>query len=199
MCFFLCCNDSKINENDVCIKYKLPINKKKILISGNIFYKNHQTSFKTLEKLAEQDKNIVLVKIGGKSSIDHFKHLKDKVYELPFLNREELPKIYKVCKLLFYPSIYEGFGLPLLEAMQCGIPIVCSNNSSIPEVVGEAALKNDHHNVNGFVSDIISLLSNEKLYLSKQQEVLKRSKIFNIHKFHDGLINIYRKELDNIS
>lgn len=114
---------------------------------------------------------------------------------MPFLHREELPKIYKVCKLLFFPSIYEGFGLPLLEAMQCGIPIVCSNNSSIPEVVGNTAIKNDHNNIEGFVKDILSLLNNKKLYLLKRQDALDRTKIFDISKFHNRLIDIYRTEL----
>ena len=200
-------NNSKINEAEICKKYNLPINKKKILIHGtregsvkkNYFIKNSEIAFKSLEKLIKLDNDIVFINLGGKLHMNDFNHLKNYVFPLPILNRDEIPNIYKICKLLFYPSIYEGFGRPLLEAMQCGIPIVCSNSSSIPEVVGDTALKNNQDNVEGFVKDIISFLTNEKLYLLKRQEALERSKIFDINKLHDGLINIYRKELDNIS
>ena len=58
-----------------------------------------------------------------------------------------------------YPSIYEGFGRPLLEAMQCGIPIVCSNNSSITEIVGDAALTSNYDDVNFFTKNILDLLN----------------------------------------
>ena len=54
-----------------------------------------------------------------------------------------LPDVYNIVDVLFFPSMYEGFGLPLLEAMSCGTPIVCSNNSAIPELVGDIALMND--------------------------------------------------------
>ena len=51
-----------------------------------------------------------------------------------------LRNFYKGASLFVYPSLYEGFGLPLLEAMSCGCPVICSNTSSIPEVVGNAAI-----------------------------------------------------------
>ena len=55
--------------------------------------------------------------------------------------------IYKISDIFFFPSIYEGYGLPLVEAMKCGLPIVCSNNSSIPEIVNDAVLSSEHDNV----------------------------------------------------
>ena len=75
---------------------------------------------------------------------------------LYFLNRDEIPNIYKICKLLFYPSIYEGFGRPLLEAMKCGLPVVCSDNSAIPEVVGNSALMSNCENVDDFTNNILT-------------------------------------------
>ena len=82
--------------------------------------------------------------------------------------------------------------------MQCGIPIVCSNNSSIPEVVGDVALTNDHDNIEGFVKDIINFLTDKKLYLLKQQKALERAKIFDISKIHNNLIDIYRAEINKL-
>ena len=58
----------------------------------------------------------------------------DNIYD------QELVLLYNAASLFAFPSLYEGFGLPLLEAMACGTPIIAANNSSIPEVVGDAAL-----------------------------------------------------------
>ena len=190
-------NNSAIDETEICKKYNLPINKKKILITGNIFYKNTKTSFLTLEKLIKKDQDIFFVKLGGVLEMDGFEHLTKYIKCLPFLKRREIPNIYKICKILFFPSMYEGFGRPLLEAMQCGTPIVCSNNSAIPEVVGDAALKSDCYDVDSFVKNIVNLLTDEKFYLLKRNEGLKRAKIFNLKNFHDKLINIYSTEINN--
>jgi len=67
-------------------------------------------------------------------------NLKNRVVMPGFVKDEDLPYIYNKAALFVYPSLYEGFGLPPLEAMACGVPVVVSNNSSLPEVVGKAAL-----------------------------------------------------------
>ena len=58
---------------------------------------------------------------------------------LGFVPDEDLPALYSLAEVFAFPSLYEGFGLPVLEAMACGTPVVCSNTSSLPEVAGEAA------------------------------------------------------------
>ena len=116
---------------------------------------------------------------------------------IPFVNREELPKIYKICDLLFYPSLYEGFGMPLLEAMSCGLPIVCSNNSSIPEVVGNAALMSNHDDINFFVKSINKILDDLDFKNSLRNKSIIRSNKFDIQKSHSNLIKIYQEEINN--
>ena len=64
----------------------------------------------------------------------------DCVRLLGFVEDEELPALYRGACLFAFPSLYEGFGLPVLEAMACGVPVVCSNTSSLPEVAGDAAV-----------------------------------------------------------
>jgi len=64
----------------------------------------------------------------------------DGVRVLGFVDDEDLPALYREAELFAFPSLYEGFGLPVLEAMACGVPVVCSNTSSLPEVAGNAAL-----------------------------------------------------------
>jgi len=64
----------------------------------------------------------------------------DRVRILGFVDDADLPALYRNATLFAFPSLYEGFGLPVLEAMACGVPVVCSNASSLPEVAGDAAL-----------------------------------------------------------
>jgi glycosyltransferase involved in cell wall biosynthesis len=66
--------------------------------------------------------------------------VEDRVRILGFVADEDLPAIYNLAGAFAFPSLYEGFGLPVLEAMACGTPVVAADNSSLPEVVGEAGL-----------------------------------------------------------
>jgi glycosyltransferase involved in cell wall biosynthesis len=66
--------------------------------------------------------------------------MESEVVRLAYVPEEDLPKIYNLATALAFTSLYEGFGLPALEAMACGCPVVCSNSSSLPEVVGDAGI-----------------------------------------------------------
>lgn len=77
--------------------------------------------------------------------------LKDDVVVLEHLTDEDLVKLYNLCKLFFFPSLYEGFGLPVLEAMACGAPVITANNSSLPEVVGRKDALFDASNTRAMV------------------------------------------------
>jgi glycosyltransferase involved in cell wall biosynthesis len=65
----------------------------------------------------------------------------DRIHLIGFVADEDLPALYSLADLFAYPSHYEGFGIPIIEAMACGTPVVCADNSSLPEVAGEAALQ----------------------------------------------------------
>ncbi len=90
-------------------------------------------------------------------------NLQDRVVFPQFAADEDLPALYAMATLFVYPSLYEGFGLPVAEAMACGAPVVCSNASSIPEVAGNAALYFDPHNVSGMTDTIARALMDESL------------------------------------
>ena len=187
-------NNNPINKNEICKRYNIPLNKKKILISGNIFYKNNETAYKVLENLNKIDKDIIFLHIG---SGNNNKVNKENIFKIPFLEKKEIPNIYKICDLLFFPSVYEGFGMPILEAMICGIPVVCSNNSSLPEVAGDAAMMSDCYDVNKFTKNILEILNNNELYFSMVNKSIKRSKKFSPERFHSNILSIYEEEMDN--
>ena len=80
--------------------------------------------------------------------------LRDRIEQLGYVEEQDMPALYTLADAYVYPSLYEGFGLPVLEAMQCGCPVVASNASSIPEVAGDAAILVDPCDV-GAIADAI--------------------------------------------
>jgi glycosyltransferase involved in cell wall biosynthesis len=89
-----------------------------------------------------------------------------------------LPALYRQAVMLVYPSLYEGFGLPVLEAMACGTPVVTSNTTSLPEVAGDAALTVDPTHVEEITQAMARLLDDAFLRERLQQAGLERSKTF---------------------
>ena len=87
--------------------------------------------------------------------------LADQVYNAGYLSVEEMAYLYRHAFLLCFPSHFEGFGIPLVEAMSLGCPVICANTSSIPEVVGDAALLFDPNNPVECASQIKRLWINE--------------------------------------
>jgi glycosyltransferase involved in cell wall biosynthesis len=87
----------------------------------------------------------------------------DYVRLLGFVDDEDLPALYRGAALFAFPSLYEGFGLPVLEAMACGVPVVCSNTSSLPEVAGDAALLVNPLDVDGLSAAMVRVLEDAAL------------------------------------
>jgi glycosyltransferase involved in cell wall biosynthesis len=89
--------------------------------------------------------------------------LGDRVHFPGFMADEDLPALYTLADLFVFPSLYEGFGIPPLEAMACGTPVVASNNSSLPEVVGSAGLMVEATDVDGLADAMARVLGNANL------------------------------------
>jgi glycosyltransferase involved in cell wall biosynthesis len=87
----------------------------------------------------------------------------DRVRILGFVDEADLPALYRSAALFAFPSLYEGFGLPVLEAMACGVPVVCSNASSLPEVAGEAGLLVDPLDTDGLAEAMRRVLEDSGL------------------------------------
>ncbi len=96
-----------------------------------------------------------------------------------FVEEEDKPAIYSGASLFVFPSLYEGFGLTPLEAMSCGTPVICSNRTSLPEVVGDAAITLDPDNIHEMVEAMYSVLTNSTLRTDLHARSLKRAAQFN--------------------
>lgn len=96
-----------------------------------------------------------------------------------FVEDEDKPCLYNLADIFVYPSLFEGFGFPPLEAMACGTPTIVSNNSSLPEVVGDAALMVDPYNIDEIATAIEMILSGEKLCDELRLRGAERAKMFS--------------------
>lgn len=126
---------------------KLRLPKRYLLALGTLQpRKNLITVFRAFEHLAEQDPELHLVIAGGKGwkTTPIYAALpkahKERIHFLGYVPFHALPELYSRAEMLLFPSLYEGFGLPPLEAMACGTPVITSKVSSLPEVVGNAAI-----------------------------------------------------------
>lgn len=114
--------------------------------------------------------------------------------DITFINRvseKELPLFYNSADLLFFPSVYEGFGLPPLEAMACGTPVVTSNAASLPEVVGNAGIMKTHNDFDGFANAMYEILTDDGLRKDLVCRGIDRAERFKWEKTASETLRIY--------
>ena len=155
------------------IKARYGIHGKYILFVGNIEprknLKNLLLAYEQLDKDIRAEYSILLVGARGwldGEIFDIIKRLRkngDHIQQpLEYVKDNDRPGIYSGASLFVYPSLYEGFGIPPVEAMACGVPVITSNNSSLPEAVGAAALMVDANDVEELTKTMASVLKNHK-------------------------------------
>lgn len=121
--------------------------------------------------------------------------LEDAVIFPGYIPASELPWWYNAAELFVYPSLYEGFGLPPLEAMACGTPVIVANTSSLPEVVGEAGLTVDPLDVEGLAVAIRRVLDDETLWQEMREQGWQRAKGFSWTKTAREIVQVYRRAM----
>ncbi len=112
---------------------------------------------------------------------------------LGFVRDEDLPALYSGASAFVYPSLYEGFGLPPLEAMACGCPVITSNSSSLPEVVGDAGILVDPHDVQAWAGSIARVLSGKALARQMSRKGIARAKKFTWRKCAEETLKLYQE------
>jgi glycosyltransferase involved in cell wall biosynthesis len=122
--------------------------------------------------------------------------LADRVVLVGYVPDEDLPTLYRNAAVFVYPSLYEGFGLPPLEAMACGTPVITSNISSIPEVVGDAAILIDPYNTTEIAQAIASVLNNKELRDRLKMNGLVRSNLFSWDKTARETLKLYQEVIE---
>ena len=120
-------------------------------------------------------------------------HLSQDVIVLGRVPVEEIPLLYNAASLLIFPSLHEGFGLPVVEAMASGCPVVCSNTTSLPEVAGNAAVLVYPFDVSAIAEAIAEIIINEKKQTELVRKGLRRAKKFSWEKVARETIQVYNE------
>ncbi len=123
----------------------------------------------------------------------HSEQLRSKVIFTGYVPDQDLSAIYSKAKAFVYPSLYEGFGLPPLEAMQCGVPVIASNTTSLPEVIGDAGIMVDPLDLDALCQAMLKLATDSTLCQELGQKGLARSQHFSWIKSAENTAEIYRK------
>ncbi len=119
-----------------------------------------------------------------------------RVRFLPNVNDADLPALYSGATVFAFPSYYEGFGLPPLEAMACGTPVLCAHASSLPEVVGQAALMVDPFNVAALAEGLARLLRDPALRRELSARGQHRAREFSWRRTAIGTLRVYERVMD---
>ncbi len=163
--------------------------------------KNHVKLIEAYKILYENNKNIPYLVIVGQRHFHYYEifkkiaenNLEDKVRIIEDVNDKWLPHFYRASLLFVYPSFAEGFGIPPLEAMACGQPVICSNTTSMPEVVGDAALTIDPHNEEDIADKIKYIMQNSLVRNELSKKALEQAKKFNWYRSAQTVLNVLEK------
>ncbi len=188
----------------VRLEYGLP--EKLILFVGalkprrNVF--RLVNAYALLKKRKPISHRLVITGVGGPSSKQILTTvaklgLEKEVVFLDYVPKEVLPVIYNLADLFVYPSLYDGFGLPSLEAMACGTPVIASNVSSLPEVVGDAGLQIDPYNVEEMSEAMWRVLSDDGLRAEMCKKGMERAKSFTWEKCARETLAVYKTVYEN--
>jgi len=165
--------------------------------------KNHVLLLTALSQLVARGHDLDLIIIGRKGwhwadprTHSEFQLIKDRVRILEDVAEHELLEYYRHAAVFTYPSWYEGFGLPVLEAMACGAPVVCSSTSSIPEVGGNAALYADPRDPASFATQIAKLLADEELRSQMIARGLERARQLSWRQTALETMQVYRSVVE---
>lgn len=164
-------------------------------------HKNHRTLLAALEMLVRErdfDGMLVLTGIAMQSHGEILaeverRGLSDRVRILGYLPVTDLPVLYNLARMLVFPSLFEGFGIPLVEAMACGCPVLCANATSLPEVGGEAVELFDPHSAEELATRICALWNNGERLAEMGHSGLERARLFTWDRTAERTLEVYRR------
>lgn len=139
---------------------------------------------------AEAELDKILNEIGDTA-------LRENIILTGYVVNTDLPAVYNLCSIFLYPSLRESFGIPMLEAMRCGAPVITSNTSSMPEVSGEAAYIVDPFKPEEIVKGIETLLSDEKLRAKLTKDGIKQAEKFSWKNMAENVLKLYKSVYDS--
>lgn len=166
-------------------------------------HKNHANLLRSLRIIIDRynfDGDLILTGIPMnahdeiRKEIETLK-LSEKVRMLGYLSSDELPYLYNLARFLVFPSLFEGFGIPVVEAMACGCPVACSNVTSLPEVVGDVGVLFDPASTEDMAEKIYKLWCDSSKLDDFSKKGLERVQLFQWETMAAKTIEVYRKAI----
>lgn len=183
-------------------KYRLP--EKFIFFPANPWpHKNHARLFESIKLLKQRYHTSCRLVLSGVFESEQAQlqslimraGVSDDVHILGYVPYEDMPSIYAAATALIFPSLFEGFGIPILEAMACGCPIICSNTTSLPEIASDAALYIDPRDAAQIAEAIYNILCFQSLRSSLSEKGLVQVKNFSWERAAQQTVELYRNAL----
>ena len=174
-----------------------------LMLGGDSYQKNPELAIRAWAKVAPELRNKYPLRIfgfcGSKTSplLEALKAngLEHEVKVSGWISQAEMVRNFRDAALFLFPSRYEGFGFPLIQAMASGTPVLSTNKSSIPEVLGNVGFTYDVDDYMGMATGISKLLSDEGCWLSQSDEGRKRSELFTWEKSAKAHLEVYKELL----
>ena len=203
--FYPCLDMDKISITKK--KYGIPDSPYILSLSTLEPRKNIEHTIRCFLNLVQQEKikDLYLVLAGNKGwnyegifqLITENKDLQERLIIIGYVQDEDLAALYSGALVFVYPSFYEGFGLPPLEAMQCGTPVITSNTSSLPEVVGDAGFMLDPLDQDGLSQSILQIYSDFSLRQVLSIKSREQAKKFSWSKCIQETITAYKQSISS--
>jgi glycosyltransferase involved in cell wall biosynthesis len=154
--------------------------------------------FRLLSEHPNLDVNLVLA--GSRRFIagemfEPYQQFNSRIIYTGYIADEDLSALYSGATAFIFPSLYEGFGLPPLEAMSCGTPVISSNRTSLPEVVGDAGIMVDPKDEDELCQAMLNLLKDNNLVQELREKGFERSKNFSWTKCTADTVDVYKSVL----
>ncbi|MCK9379291.1 MAG: glycosyltransferase family 4 protein, partial [Candidatus Moranbacteria bacterium] len=194
-------NDWKLIE--VKEKYKLPF--KFILFLGTIEpRKNISAIVKAYDQLREDSAGkfagykLVIAGVKGWKATEIFRTIRASKFRknillTGFIEDDDKPALYNLASVFVYPSLFEGFGFPPLEAVRCGTPVIVSNNSSFPEIIGSGGIMIDSHKSDEIYLAMKEVLSSRDLQENLRQKGLRQAMRFDWKQTVESFLKLIKK------
>jgi len=166
-----------------------------LYVGARAAYKNFNVVLRALAMHPRRELNLVVVGggawTGEERALIEGLGIGPRIAAMPHLSDRQLSSLYRKSAVLVYPSLYEGFGFPPLEAMDAGCPALVSRTSSLPEICGEAAFYFDPHDVEELSDWLVRLLADEGLRLSKREPGFAQVRKYSWEKCAEATLAVY--------
>ena len=177
------------------IKTKLKLTKYTVLFVGVIENRKNILGILRVADILKENEDLKFLLVGrigyGGTKIMQEVSKRKNVIHSSSIDDGLLKKIYNVADVFLFPSYYEGFGYPPLEAMQSGLPVIAANNTSLIEIVGKGGILHDADDHISMANDIPKLLNDDSFYLKARDKGLERAKQFSLEKTVRETVNVF--------